>query len=300
MKDLKNILIVGGSSYIAKRFINSNKNHYHFKTIVRSKEGDENELVVKDFFDIPDEVFKEVDVVINFAAIVHQHKKIDEKIYDNINYNLVKELANKSKNNGVQLFIQLSTIAVYGDVKHITTETLPVPNTPYGSSKLKADNYLMGLTSSSFNVVIIRPPMVYGEKAPGNMMRLVNLIKKGFPLPFKGISNKRDFIHVENLIGFITASIKHNKTGTFLVSDDNPVSISELVAIISQKLHGKDKMFKLPNWCYKFISVLFPGVYNKLFGSLTIDITQTTSQLNFNPKPLIEVGIDQMLKEIKK
>ena len=158
----------------------------------------------------------------------------------------------------------------------------------------------MSLTSDLFNVIIVRPPMVYGEKAPGNMMRLVNLIKKGFPLPFKGISNKRDFIHVENLIGFITASIKHNKTGIFLVSDDSPVSISELVAIISQKLHGKDKMFKLPNWCYKFIGILFPGVYNKLFGSLTIDISQTIHQLSYQPKPLIEVGIDQMLKEIKK
>ena len=300
MKDLKNILIIGGSSYIAKSFINSNKNHYHFRTIVRSKEGYENELIFKDFFDIPDEVFKGVDVVINFAAIVHQHKKIDEKIYDDINYNLVRELANKSKNNGVQLFLQLSTIAVYGDEKHISIETLPAPSTPYGSSKLKADNYLMSISSDTFKIVIIRPPMVYGEKAPGNMIRLINLIKKGIPLPFKGISNKRDFIHVDNLIQFLYASIKHNKTGVFLVSDGAPVSISELVAIISQKLHGKDKMFKLPNWCYKFISILFPGVYNKLFGSLTIDITQTTNQLSYNPKPLIEVGIDQMLKEIKK
>lgn len=300
MKDLKNILIIGGSSYIAKSFINSNKNHYHFRTIVRSKEGYENELIFKDFFDIPDEVFKGVDVVINFAAIVHQHKKIDEKIYDDINYNLVRELANKSKNNGVQLFLQLSTIAVYGDEKHISIETLPAPSTPYGSSKLKADNYLMSISSDTFKIVIIRPPMVYGEKAPGNMIRLINLIKKGIPLPFKGISNKRDFIHVDNLIQFLYASIKHNKTGVFLVSDGTPVSISELVAIISQKLHGKDKMFKLPNWCYKFISILFPGVYNKLFGSLTIDITKTTNQLSYNPKPLIEVGIDQMLKEIKK
>jgi len=93
-----------------------------------------------------------------------RQKKVEEEIYDKINYKLVVDLAEKAKSAGIKKFIQLSTIAVYGNATHITATTPESPVNPYGKSKLEADIKLLALANDEFKVITLRPPMIYGGK----------------------------------------------------------------------------------------------------------------------------------------
>jgi len=300
MLNKQRVLIIGGSSFVARNFIRIHQDNYSIKTISRTSSGFNDELIIANFSTLTSEVFNNIDVVINCAAIVHQQQEIDESIYININYTLAVELAKKAKNAGVKSFIQLSTIAVYGKLKHVSYNSAENPVNAYGNSKLLADNTLKGMADENFNVIIFRPPMIYGSTdAPGNMMRLINFISKGLPLPFKGLKNKRDFIHIDNLIGFIDASIKKNNSGVFLVSDNAPVYIAELYEVIVKALNKTNRAFALPEVCFNLIKKIVPGIYDKLFGNLTIDITETLSTLNYKPVNLLQQGIKEMVWNLK-
>ncbi len=300
MTTKQRILIIGGSSFVARNFIRLQKNNYEIKVVSRTKSKNENELLIPNFEEIPSELFKGIDVVINCAAIVHQSKKVANEIYTKINFELAIDIAKKAKNAEVKIFIQLSTISVYGNTTHISEHCAEHPTNAYGQSKLLADNQLRNMANDNFKVVIFRPPMIYGSNdAPGNMMRLIKLISKGFPLPFKKITNKRDFIHIDNLVGFIDAAIKKNTTGIFLVSDHSPVYISELYALIIQCLGKTNRAFSLPEICFKTIKKMVPEIYDKLFGNLTIDCTSTLNVLDFKPKELLKEGIIEMIAGIR-
>lgn len=293
----KQILIIGGNSFVARNFIRSQAGNYTIHTIVRKATGYQDEEVYPDFFDVSGERFKQVDVVINCAAIVHQKDKVADQVYDRINNELAVNLAQKAKTAGVTTFIQLSTIAVYGRQTHINSDTVGSPETPYGKSKLEADRRLAALNDPGFCVVSIRPPMVYGSiDAPGNMIRLIRFMAKGIPLPFKKLTNQRDFIHIDNLVGFIAAFIQQRVPGTFLVSDNAPVLISELYNVIVKQLGKSNRSFAMPGIGYKTIQAITPGVYDKLFGNLTIAIDETLKAVTYQPKPLLEQGIAEMVK----
>ena len=300
MLNKQHVLIIGGSSFVAKNFIRLLQDNYVIKTVSRTSTGFNNELVVQDFSSLSSEVFKGIDVVINCAAIVHQQKEVETSVYNKINFELAVDIAKKAKHVGVKTFIQLSTIAVYGKLTHVTENSVESPVNAYGKSKLLADNALKEMVNENFNIIIFRPPMIYGSTdAPGNMMRLISFIAKGLPLPFKGLQNKRDFIHIDNLIGFIDVSIKKNSSGVFLVSDDSPVFISELYNVIVNCLEKPNRAFKLPAICFMVIKRIVPGIYDKLFGNLTIDISSTLSVLDFKPVNLLQQGIKEMVENLK-
>lgn len=295
MSDRPNILIIGGNSFVATSFILQSDDRYHIKTISRTPTNNSNEFVVNDFFNIPEELFHQTDIVINCAAIVHRQQEPPASEFNRINYELALNIAKNAKRAGVQLFIQLSTIAVYGNVKHIDHTTAENPVNAYGKSKLLADNALLKLQDADFGVIIYRPPLIYGtKKAPGNMMRLINLIGKKYPLPFKGQSNKRDFIHIQNLIGYIEAGIQKKRSGIYLVSDNHAVSISALYDLIVKHLNIPNRSFQIPNFFLKLLRLVKPAIYDKLFSSLTVDPSESIHQLNFVPKDLIEKGIKEM------
>jgi len=296
MPNKKHVLIIGGSSFVARNFIRLHHQDYVIKTVSRTSTDFENELILTDFSTISSDIFNGIDVVINCAAIVHQQKEIDENIYNKINFELAVELAQKAKHAGVTNFVQLSTIAVYGKLTHVSYNSIEKPVNAYGNSKLLADNTLKKIVDDKFKVIIFRPPMIYGSTdAPGNMMRLIQFISKGLPLPFKDLKNKRDFIHIDNLVGFIDESIKQNTAGIFLVSDNSTVLIAELYNTIVLCLGKSNRAFKLPAICFTLIKKLVPSIYDKLFGSLTIDISATLKTFNYKPQDMLKQGITEMI-----
>ena len=107
MENKLNVLIIGGSSFVARSFILYHKNNYNIKTVSRTKSGFENEFVISDFGKIPEELFQRMDIVLNCAAIVHQKKRVSESLYNQVNYKLAVELGEKSKKMKLKLLSSL-------------------------------------------------------------------------------------------------------------------------------------------------------------------------------------------------
>lgn len=178
--------------------------------------------------------FKDADVVIHCAALVHKKEEDYKKEYENVNFILAKEAALKAKAQGVRHFIFISTMAVYGvDEGEINRNTPLFPKTLYGKSKLKAEEYIMSLRSDEFKVTIVRPPMVYGKNCPGNFARLEKLAHITPVIPDTG--NKKSLIYIGNLAFFIRDIIRGEKEGTFMPMDGEYVSTAKIMKYISVK-----------------------------------------------------------------
>ncbi|WP_457563534.1 NAD-dependent epimerase/dehydratase family protein [Caminibacter pacificus] len=265
------ILTIGSNSYIARNFISAKKDKYR---IVSLKRGDGFE----DYFKIKKETFAGIDVVVNFAAIVH-NKEAKEKYYKRINAELPVYLAKLSKECGVKHFIQLSTVAVYGNNEYIDITTKPDPVNAYGMTKLEADESLEKMMEKGFTVSIIRPPMVYGKAAPGNMASLIKLVETGMPLPFDYRNNKRSMIFVGNLVDLIDKIIYQKSAGIFLVRDSHMPSIREIVETIKKSRGLKNFIFPLPKFFVNYLTKRKELPFYKLFGNLIIDDTETIKKV---------------------
>lgn len=289
------IIIVGSDSFIATQFNNSIDSKDAVKLFSRQSSGKTNEIV-KDLFSITLEDFKDSEVVLNFAAIVHQPKLNDEQLYKKINTELPIHLAMEAKKAGVKHFIQMSTIAVYGSVASINEKSIEQPNNLYGASKLAADNALLALQDESFEISIIRPPMVYGGgKAPGNLLKLIQFAQKGIPLPFKGVNNARDFIHVQNLVHALNSVIENKLYGVIIPTDKNPVSTETIINLIKKYSTKRVSQLAIPLYVHSVIKSLIPSVYYKVFGDLIVECNLPSEK--YKPKFTLEDGIKEMIVE---
>jgi UDP-glucose 4-epimerase len=295
---MRNVLVIGGSSFVAQNIIKYFSTEYKFKSVTRNSTGFINEIIINDYFDLDTELFQNVDIVINCTAIVHQPKIKDETIYNRVNYELSMHIAKLAIEAGVHQFLQLSTIAVYGSANKISIDTKECPNNPYGSSKLKADQELLKMSTDYFKVVCIRPPMVYGGgNAPGNMMRLIKLVDKKIPLPFGNANCKRDFIYIKTLVKYCQNALECNKSSIYIIKDSFSVSTKEIVELIFQKLEVRTPLFSLPNFFLFLIRKLKPSVFDKLFGKL--EVTSNLEYSNYSRKRDIESGIAEMVNYYK-
>lgn len=237
---------------------------------------------------------KGIDVVLHLSALVHQPKAFEEE-YTNINVHQTFALAKKAKENGVKQFVFMSTIAVYDTKLQYIDETSTLyPETFYGKSKLEAEIGLQKMEDENFIVSIVRPPMVYGYNAPGNIKSLIKLIDTMTILPFGSIDNKRSFVYVGNVCAMIERIIKTQKGGVFLASDDKPLSTTRLIELIAKAKHKKMyllhvKIFEL------LLKWLKPSFYKRLFESLEVDNTQSKKVLDFKNPYTTEEGINYMI-----
>jgi UDP-glucose 4-epimerase len=150
---MNKILLTGSNGYLGSSFLNLYKNKF---SLLNQKLEDIN--------------FDGTDIVLHCAALVHQKIQHLYEKYHEINVNYPLKIAKLAKKNGVKQFVFISTIAVYGEDKEKLDENTPYePITPYGKSKLEAEKELLKLNDDSFIVSIIRPPMIYGKNAPGNI-----------------------------------------------------------------------------------------------------------------------------------
>jgi len=300
MNKVLKILITGGDSFLAKSFIRYQSGSFDIYTISRFSTSYQKELVLYDLFEIKEEMFIGFDAVIHCAALVHQKKKQADAQYFKVNYELPVFIAGLAKKAGVKHFIQISTVAVYGKTEHITTESVELPVNAYGKSKLMADNALLSMQEDTFKVAVIRPPMIYGGgDAPGNMMRLIELIAKGYPLPFRNLSNQRDFIHIGNLCHILKLVLLNNFKGILLVSDGNSLTTTELYMQIAAGLNIKKKYYTLPPFLLKIMKKLLPGIFEKLFGTLTIDIEKLKNIFHYDAIFSTREGLKDMCEIVK-
>ncbi|MCT7554563.1 NAD-dependent epimerase/dehydratase family protein [Aliarcobacter butzleri] len=281
---MNKILIIGSTGYFGSNFINQHKDKYTFEkfSLLNQK--------------IEDIKLDNIDAILHCAALVHQKVEHSYEKYHDINVEYPLKLAKLTKQNGVKQFIFISTVAVYGEDKEKLDEnTYCQPITPYGKSKLEAEKELLKLNDDNFTVSIIRPSMIYGKSAPGNIDSLVKLVKKLTIIPLGKIENKRSFISIENLCHIINEVILQKKSGIFLACDDEPLSTSKLIDLIAKNLAKKTYLIKIP-FFESLLKILKPSFHKRLYGSLEIDNTITKEKLNLKNPYSVEDGVRFMIK----
>ncbi|ALV21544.1 NAD-dependent epimerase/dehydratase family protein [Carnobacterium antarcticum] len=263
----KKILITGENSYVGNQLANW-----------LNKEPEKYEVVKKS---VRDTKWKKIDfsifdVVVHVAGIAHQDTKADqEDLYYKINTNLTIELATKAKAEGAKQFIFMSSMIVYGassrigESKVITRETIPEPINFYGNSKLLAEKGILPLQSENFNVVALRPPMIYGKGSKGNYPLLAKFSKVS-PV-FPDIENQRSMLHIDNLTEFIRLMIDNEEKGTYFPQNEEYVKTAEMVRLIAEGNGKRMKLIRL------FNSVLYSlgkksNLINKVFGNFIYDL----------------------------
>lgn len=239
------------------------------------------------------------DAIVHAAAIVHQPKSKDDpsqaELYDRVNHQLTRELAQKAKNEGVCQFLFLSSESVYGlhapvgKTLTITADTPLNPTDNYGISKLQAEKALTALRDDHFRVAILRPPMIYGRDCKGNYRTLARLAEK---LPvFPNIANQRSMLYVGNLCEFLRLLIQDEADGIFCPQNTEYVSTSRMVQEIA-KVHGKHiRLVGGCAWALNLLSHVTP-LAGKVFGSLCYDKSLSDYPQNYNI-----VGFEQSIAE---
>lgn len=281
---MKKLLITGSNGFVGNYFINKYKDKYDIKTFSFLKD-DINSLDCSD-----------IDVVFHLSALVHQMSGATSEEYERVNVIQTLQLVKKAKESGVKHFVFMSTVAVYGIETGLMSEKSEYnPITKYGKSKLKAEIELQKLENKNFKVSIIRPPIVYGKNAPGNMKILLKLINKVPLLPFGKIENKRSMVYIGNLCHLVDEIITQEKQGIFLASDDEPLSTTRLIELIAKNLHKKVYLIKVP-FFESLLKIVKPSFHKRLYGSLEIDNTITKEKLNLKNPYSVEDGVRLMIK----
>ena len=217
------ILITGKGSYIGT----------HFKEYLLNNFKDKYEVDELDMIDgsWKDYDFSKYDVVYHVAGLAHKKEvRENEDLYYKVNRDLAIETAIKAKESKVKQFIFMSSMSVYGLIYSkdlITLNTPCKPNTYYGKSKLEAENEILKLNDKDFKVCVLRPPMVYGKNSPGNLTKLINLVRKVRVFPT--IKNERSSITIDKLVEYVKYYIDNESIGIYLPQNDNYLCTYEVV-----------------------------------------------------------------------
>ncbi|GGW58922.1 UDP-glucose 4-epimerase family protein [Alishewanella tabrizica] len=248
-------------------------------------------------------VLKNVDVVVHAAARVHvmadtASNPLEEYLAVNVAGTL--NLAKQAAQAGVKRFVFISSIKVNGESTACNKKFSMIDQShasdDYGISKAQAEVALRQLAAESMmEVVIIRPPLVYGPSVKANFAAMMNLAKKNLPLPLGAINNKRSLVALDNLVDLIITCIDHPKAAnqTFLVSDDHDVSTTELLQMMTRAAGKTPRLLPVPVSWLKFAGKLIgkQAVVDRLCGNLQVDITHTKETLNWSPPISMEEGI---------
>lgn len=248
--------------------------------------------------------FSEVKTIIHCAGIAHRMEPTPDELYFSVNRDLTLELARAAKAAGVGQFIFLSTIKVYGvDAVStpLTADSVCEPDEPYGASKLAAEEGLQELEDDSFRVAIIRPPLIYGPGAKGNLQRLMELVCGNKPIPLGGIHNRRSMVFLDNLIHLIHCIRGTTASGIFLPSDRPVISTSQLVQQLIAELNPGKKMLALPGPLRWGIKLLKPEFHKRLFGSLEVQTEpEIWAKIGYQQPHTVEEGIRTMAKAFQR
>lgn len=254
-------------------------------------------------------ILPQIDVVIHLAARVHQMNDTAAdplSEFRAVNTEATKSLAIAAATAGVKRFVYLSSIKVNGDgqASPYTERSTPQPADAYGISKWEAECALNEIAATTdLEIVILRPPLVYGAGVKANFLNLMNLVKTGIPLPLGGIHNQRSLVYVGNLVDAIVTCATHPQAAgqTFLVSDSTDVSTPELVRKISESMRKPVRLMPISPVILTNLARILgkTATLDRLFGSLTIDSSKLRQTLNWQPPFTLEQGLEQTAREFQ-
>lgn len=248
-------------------------------------------------------LFNGVDAVVHCAARVHvMHDSDVDSLaaFRAVNVVGTLKLAKQAASVGVKRFVFISTIKVNGEAtvpgEAFHADDLPAPEDAYGLSKLEAEQGLKLLAAETgMEVVIIRPPLVYGRGVKGNFGTMIKLVEKEIPLPFGAIHNKRSLVGIDNLVDLIVRCIDHPAAANqvFLAGDGQDLSTPELVRGLAMAMGKPARLIPLPAGVLNFGATLLGkrALAHRLLGSLQVDITKTRELLEWQPCHSVEEGL---------
>ncbi|BBT05956.1 UDP-glucose 4-epimerase [Aeromonas hydrophila] len=313
-----NIFITGANGFVGKALSETlSKSHNVYAGVRNIHENEKKEccnyienISLSEDFDWYD-IFRKnnVDVVIHTAARVHVMTDLSSDPlaeFSKINVSGTVNVAHCAAMSGVKRFIFISSIKVNGEYTKNNskfTEVLDgIPTDPYGLSKYNAEMELMNISAKTgMEVVIIRPPLVYGYGVKANFEKLLKISQLGIPLPFGSISNKRSFVYIDNLVSFIDLCVEHHLVANeiFLVSDDNDVSIGELLHEFGNAFGYKVRLFPIPSRVLIFL-LSFIGKKNiaeRICLSLQVDCSKAKRLTNWNPPVSFRQALNHMASQ---
>lgn len=251
-----------------------------------------------------DGVLSECEVVIHSAARVHVMNETDSDpltAFRKVNVEGTLALARQAIAAGVKRFVFISSIKVNGEGTQpgqpYTAEDPPLPQDPYGVSKMEAEQQLRQLgQQSGMEVVIIRPVLVYGPGVKANFQSMMRWLDKGVPLPFGAIDNRRSLVALDNLVDLVVTCLAHPAAANqvFLVSDGEDLSTSSLLRRMAQALGKPARLLPVPAFMLRWGASLLGkrALSQRLCGSLQVDIEKTRRLLGWHPP----VDVDTALK----
>ncbi|MEA3548552.1 MAG: NAD-dependent epimerase/dehydratase family protein [Thermodesulfobacteriota bacterium] len=260
------------------------------------------------------EILSGVSCVIHLAARVHDMKNsVEVDDYQRINTEATQQLARAAARAGVSRFIFASSVKAVAEAspagKSLNEHSIPYPRDAYGKSKLAAEQILAEISRrTGMDGVSFRLPLIYGPEVRANFLRLIQLVDRGIPLPFRGINNKRSLLYVGNLTDAFCKAIIHPTpiNSALMISDNDDLSSAELVELIAKGLERKAHLIQIPLPLLKLlghfgdvirkINGTFPltsEALNRLTDSLTVNTSRCQKILEWTPPCSAETGIQK-------
>jgi len=311
-----NILITGASGFVGKAACSYFSSLGYTVTACSrqwDRDGEQSclsasvkKVVVKSYYppDFPSEALRGIDVVLHTAARAHiLHKSTRDELVESfdVNLNQTLEFAKLASATGVRRFIFVSSIKACADStlrnSPLSEEDNPAPCDYYGILKHKAELGLSRISKEAgIEVVIVRPPLVYGPGVKGNFRSIIYLLENRVPLPFASINdNLRSLVSIYNLVDFLALSATHPKAAgqVFFVSDQCDVSTAELLRRLGFALGFPALLIPVPRLVLKAFSILFncSSCFQRLCGSLVVDSSKASRILGWRPPVTLDEGL---------
>ena len=303
------ILLTGSNGFIGSNLLRALD--FKVRLVLRNKlkniKSNDDKFYISNFSKSTNWVgaFTGINCIVHLASIAHQNlskNSANPSVLFEVNTEGTLHFALSAAKSGVKRFIFVSSIGVNGYSSNLPFTELDVPSPiePYALSKMKAEEGLLAISKKyEMDIVIIRPPLVYGSNSPGNFSKLIKLVKLGIPLPFASVNNKRSFVGISNLIDFIILCTKHPKAKNeiFVISDGDDTSLPLLLNLISVAIGKKSWLFPCPGLFLRVLAKFFGKSveFNKLVCDLQVDISKARSLLNWNPKYSIKDELNKLV-----
>ena len=278
---------------------------------VRSKSGLPHEVVVGNLDASTDwrPALTGCDAVIHLAARVHVMDDTAQDplaLYRETNTDTTLNLARQAADAGVKRFVFISTIKVNGEGRDAPYRETDVaaPEDAYAISKWEAEQGLRQIAADTgLEVVILRPPLVYGPGVKANFQRLIHIVKRGWPLPLGSIRNRRSLLYLGNFVDAIRLCVEHPAAAgqTFLLDDGEPVSTPELIRAVAHALGHPARLLAVPVWLLEAAGTLLGkrGAVARLTGSLFVDSSAIRSRLGWRPPYSMAAGLATTVAALK-
>lgn len=245
---------------------------------------------------------KNVRCVVHLAARTHVLRESTAdplSEYRRVNVLGTERLAREAVANGVRRIVFLSSVKVNGErtsTRPYTEDDVPHPEDAYGVTKLEAEETLARFAAKGkLEIVVLRPPLIYGPGVKGNFLRLMDIVTRGIPLPLGSVVNRRSLIYVGNLVDAIVYAMDASRAAgrTYLVSDGEDMSTPELVRGMAGALGVAPRLFPFPPLLLQAAGALLGrgGEISRLTGSLQVDSTRMRRELGWTPRLRFDQGM---------